>query len=73
MCRLTETRALSAQGEKRALVGNLTMPTYMIAPQIGAGLFVRYMGGFADIPTLGGDVSVDVGGVQTGGGIRVRF
>ena len=26
MCRLTETRALSAQGEKRALVGNLTMP-----------------------------------------------
>ena len=27
MCRLTETRALSAQGEKRALVGNLTMPT----------------------------------------------
>ena len=28
MCRLTETRALSAQGEKRALVGNLTMPLY---------------------------------------------
>ena len=27
MCLLTETRALSAQGEKRALVGNLTMPT----------------------------------------------
>ena len=27
MCRLTETRALSAQGEKRALVGNLTMPS----------------------------------------------
>ena len=26
MCLLTETRALSAQGEKRALVGNLTMP-----------------------------------------------
>ena len=28
MCRLTETRALSAQGEKRALVGNLTMPLW---------------------------------------------
>ena len=27
MCLLTETRALSAQGEKRALVGNLTMPS----------------------------------------------
>ena len=26
MCLLTETRALSAEGEKRALVGNLTMP-----------------------------------------------
>ena len=30
MCLLTETRALSAQGEKRALVGNLTMPTEAI-------------------------------------------
>ena len=47
--------------------------TYMITPQIGAGLFLRYMGGSTDIPTLGGDVSVDVGGVQTGGGLRVRF
>ena len=47
--------------------------TYMITPQIGAGYFLRYVGGSADIPTLGGDVSVDVGGVQTGGGIRVRF
>ena len=42
--------------------------TYMITPQIGAGLFLRHVGGSADIPTLGGDVSVDVGGVQTGGG-----
>ena len=47
--------------------------TYMITPHIGAGLIVRYMGGSASIPNLGGDVSVDVGGVQTGGGIRVRF
>ena len=28
MCLLTETRALSAEGEKRALVGNLTMPSF---------------------------------------------
>ena len=47
--------------------------TYMITPQIGAGLFLRFVGGAADLPTLGGDVSVDVGGVQTGVGIRVRF
>ena len=30
MCLLTETRALSAQGEKRALVGNLTMPITVV-------------------------------------------
>ena len=30
MCLLTETRALSAQGEKRALVGNLTMPSILL-------------------------------------------
>ena len=30
MCLLTETRALSAQGEKRALVGNLTMPAQVL-------------------------------------------
>ena len=30
MCLLTETRALSAQGEKRALVGNLTMPVDLL-------------------------------------------
>ena len=34
MCRLTETRALSAEGEKRALVGNLTMPSTLIASQL---------------------------------------
>ena len=28
MCLLTEPRALSAEGEKRALVGNLTMPAH---------------------------------------------
>ena len=47
--------------------------TYMITPQIGAGFFLRYVVGSADIPTLDGDVSVDIGGVQTGAGIRVRF
>ena len=33
MCLLTETRALSAQGEKRALVGNLTMPVAVVEAQ----------------------------------------
>ena len=39
MCLLTETRALSAQGEKRALVGNLTMPRQGPALQPAIGLF----------------------------------
>ena len=34
MCLLTETRALSAQGEKRALVGNLTMPLEHISEDL---------------------------------------
>ena len=47
--------------------------TYMITPQIGAGLFVRIVGGSVDVPTLEGTRPVDVGGVQTGVGVRVRF
>ena len=41
MCLLTETRALSAQGEKRALVGNLTMP---IAPIFRELMFEHELG-----------------------------
>ena len=47
--------------------------TYMVTPKIGAGFYVRFVGGSADLTTLGDVVSVDVGGVQTGAGIRVRF
>ena len=36
MCLLTETRALSAQGEKRALVGNLTMPRVILPDLVRA-------------------------------------
>ena len=36
MCRLTETRALSAQGENRALVGNLTMPVRLVTDKLGS-------------------------------------
>ena len=39
MCLLTETRALSAQGEKRALIGNLTMPP---GPPEGAPVSLNY-------------------------------
>ena len=42
--------------------------TYMVTPKVGAGFYVRFVSGSADVTTLGGVVSVDVGGVQTGGG-----
>ena len=43
--------------------------TYMLTRFIGAGIFVRYMGGPID---FGGE-SVDAGGAQAGGGLRFRF
>ena len=46
---------------------------YFIADQIGAGAFVRYAGASADLPTQGGNVSISLGGVQAGAGIRVRL
>lgn len=42
---------------------------YLVTPRIGAGLLVRYLTGSTDIA----GANVDVGGLQVGGGIRVRF
>ena len=44
--------------------------TYMMSPSFGLGFFARYAGGSADIPSATG---VRVGGVQGGGGLRIRF
>ena len=63
MCRLTETRALSAQGEKRALVGNLTMPCnriallhFLVKHGVDAHLtFVYFMGDRSDLGSDGRD------------------
>ena len=46
---------------------------YMATARIGVGFFVRYAGASLDLPTAGGRVSLDVGGVLAGGGIRVRL
>lgn len=47
---------------------------YMVTPIFGVGGFVRFSNGSLDLPTSGEEtVSVTVGGVQTGGGIRLRF
>jgi hypothetical protein len=43
---------------------------YYFTPRIGAGVFIRYAGGSVDLPAASG---ADVGGLQIGGGLRLRF
>ena len=48
--------------------------TYRLTPQFGIGAFFRYSGASADMPLSGGGtVTVEAGGIQIGGGLRVRF
>ena len=46
---------------------------YMLSPNVGVGGFVRFAQGSATLSIGDSDVSVTVGGLQTGGGIRLRF
>ena len=45
--------------------------TYLITPRYGVGVLARYSWGSADIG--GSAESVTVGGLQIGGGVRIRF
>ena len=48
--------------------------TYRLTPQFGIGAFFRYSGASSDMPLSGGGtVTVEAGGIQIGGGLRVRF
>ena len=48
--------------------------TYRITPRYGLGAFFRYSGASADMPLSGGNsATVEAGGIQIGGGLRVRF
>ena len=47
--------------------------TYMVTSVFGLGGFFRFATGSVDIPIASDPVPVDVGGVQAGGGVRVRF
>ena len=46
---------------------------YMFTERLGGGVFVRWTGGSVDLPAAGGAQSIDVGGVQSGAGIRLAF
>ncbi len=47
--------------------------TYMFTERLGGGAFLRWTGGSVDLPTHGAVQSIDVGGVQSGAGLRVSF
>jgi hypothetical protein len=48
--------------------------TYMVTDNFGAGVLLRYATASADLATAGGSaVSLDAGGFQFAGGIRLRF
>jgi hypothetical protein len=48
--------------------------TYLVTPTFGVGAFFRYSGASVDMPlTGGGTITVEAGGIQIGGGLRVRF
>ena len=46
---------------------------YMLTDYVGVGGFVRFSRATVDVSSSGSDLSLDVGGVQTGGGVRFRF
>ena len=48
--------------------------TYMPTTYVGVGFLVRFAAASVDLPSAGsGTLSLDAGGIQTGGGIRFRF
>ena len=47
--------------------------TFLLNNQLGAGEFFRYTGGSVDLPTGNTMTSIDVGGAQVGGGLRLFF
>ena len=66
--------ASSTTASESAVGGNAGVDvTYMFTERLGGGAFVRWTGGSLDLPTSGGIQSIDVGGVQSGAGLRVKF
>lgn len=47
--------------------------TYMFSRSLGAGAFLRYTGGSVDLGATAGKTKLDIGGLQIGAGLRLRF
>jgi opacity protein-like surface antigen len=47
--------------------------SYHLTPRLAVGAFLRYAAGTVDLAGRAGEVSLDVGGLQVGVGVRLRF
>jgi hypothetical protein len=47
--------------------------SYYFAEHAGVGGLIRYAPAVLDLPTPGGTVEIEAGGLQAGGGVRFRF
>jgi hypothetical protein len=65
------TPSSSTESATTGKAGNASLDlSYMVNDRYGAGVFMRYAGGEADLPSA---PKLKVGGLQLGGGLRVRF
>ena len=59
---------------KRGFGFNVGMDfSYMFRDNYGAGVFVQYVGGAVNFQEDNGPDGLRVGGIQLGGGLRIRF
>ena len=71
---LVNLSATTAAVRRTAVGGNVGADIqYWVNERYGGGIFLRYTAGSVDLPTAGGDQSIDVGGFQSGIGLRVKF
>jgi hypothetical protein len=67
----TPTGSLNSESATSGKAGNVGLDiTYRLTRRLGVGVFARYAGGEADLPSA---PKLKVGGVQAGAGLRVRF
>lgn len=68
------TRVRVAELEESGVGFNVGVDlSYILGPGYGLGVFVQYTGGSTDFDLLQGPTSITVGGLQFGGGLRLRL
>ena len=65
------TASVDRESKTTWKAGNASIDlSYKLTDRYGAGVFIRYVGGEVDLPSA---PKLKVGGVQVGGGVRLRF